>query len=67
MLAFLASGSSVRVFAAVLILAFAVRLVYVLVRRRSRRPLLSGWIFVIALGLLVTIAARSPASAPPKP
>jgi hypothetical protein len=42
-----------RIFAGALILAFGVRLAYVLVRRRARVPLLSGWIFVIALGLLV--------------
>ena len=53
-LAFLASGSNLRVFVAALILAFGVRLVYVLVRRRTR-ALLSGWIFVIALGLLLTV------------
>jgi hypothetical protein len=58
-LTFFASGSNLRVFVAALILAFAVRLVYVLVRRRSLRPLLSGWIFVIALGLLVTVLAGS--------
>ena len=42
-----------RIFAGALILAFGVRLAYVLVRRRARLPLLSAWIFVIALGLLV--------------
>jgi hypothetical protein len=49
-----------QVFAAALILAFGVRLAYVLLRWRSRRRLLSGWIFVIALGLLVTSAAGEP-------
>jgi hypothetical protein len=49
-----------QVFAAALILAFGVRLAYVLLRWRSRPRLLSGWIFVIALGLLVTAAAGSP-------
>ena len=48
-----------QVFAAALILAFGVRLAYVLLRWRVRPRLLSGWIFVIALGLLVTAAAGS--------
>lgn len=48
-----------QVFAAALILAFGVRLAYVLLRWRARPRLLSGWIFVIALGLLVTAAAGS--------
>ena len=59
LLALLYSGLSPQVFAAALILAFGVRLAYVLLRRRARRPLLSGWIFVIALGLLLTAAAGS--------
>lgn len=49
-----------QVFVAVLILAFGVRLAYVLLRWRSRRPLLSGWIFVIALGMLLMVAVRVP-------
>jgi hypothetical protein len=49
-----------QVFAAVLILAFGVRLAYVLLRWRSRRPLLSGWIFVIALGMLLDVAVTAP-------
>jgi hypothetical protein len=49
-----------QVFAAALILAFGIRLAYVLLRWRSRRPLLSGWIFVIALGLLLDVAAGAP-------
>ena len=49
-----------QVFAAMLILAFGVRLVYVLLRWRARPRLLSGWIFVIALGLLLTAEAGAP-------
>ena len=49
-----------QVFAAALILAFGVRLAYVLLRWRVRPRLLSGWIFVIALGLLLTVAAGTP-------
>ena len=48
-----------QVFAAALILAFGIRLAYVLLGWRVRPHLLSGWIFVIALGLLVTAAAGS--------
>ena len=48
-----------QVFAAALILAFGVRLAYVLLRWRVRPRLLSGWIFVIALGLLLTADAGS--------
>jgi hypothetical protein len=49
-----------QVFAATLIVAFGVRLAYVLLRWRSRRPLLSGWIFVIALGMLLDVAVTTP-------
>ena len=49
-----------QVFAGALILAFGVRLAYVLLRWRSRRPLLSGWIFVIALAMLLDVAATAP-------
>src|SRR5439155_10473506 len=49
-----------QVFAAALVLAFGVRLLYVLLRRGARRPLLSGWIFVIAFGLLLTAEAGAP-------
>jgi hypothetical protein len=49
-----------QVFAAALILAFGVRLAYVLLRWRSRRPLFSGWIFVIALAMLLDVAATAP-------
>jgi hypothetical protein len=56
----LVAGGNARVFTAALILAFVVRLAYVLFRR-GRRHVLSGWIFVIALGLLLTAAAGSPA------
>jgi energy-coupling factor transporter transmembrane protein EcfT len=59
-LAFLYSAFVPQVFAAALILAFGVRLAYVLLRWSSRRPLLSGWIFVIALGLLLMVAVRAP-------
>jgi hypothetical protein len=58
-LAVLYSAFIPQVFAAALILAFGVRLAYVLLRWRMRPRLLSGWIFVIALGLLVTAAAGS--------
>ena len=60
LLALLYSALIPQVFAAALILAFGVRLAYVLLRWRARPPLLSGWIFVIALGLLVTAAAGAP-------
>jgi hypothetical protein len=59
LLALVVSQGWLPLFAASLILAFGVRLVYVVLRRRARRPLLSGWIFVIALALLVTAAAGS--------
>jgi hypothetical protein len=59
-LTFLFAGASLRVFAAALILAFVVRACYAAIRRRARPRVLSGWIFVIALGLLVTAAAGSP-------
>jgi hypothetical protein len=49
-----------QVFVGALILAFGIRLAYVLLRWRVRPRLLSGWIFVIALGLLVTVAAGTP-------
>jgi hypothetical protein len=62
LLALLYSAFVPQVFAAALILAFGVRLAYVLLasvflRWRPPRPLLSGWIFVIALGLLLSVAA----------
>ena len=60
LLAVLYSAVVPQVLAAALILAFGVRLAYVLVRWRARRPLLSGWIFVIALGLLLTAEAGAP-------
>ena len=60
LLTYLYSGFIPQVFAAAVILAFGVRLAYVLLRWRARPRLLSGWIFVIALGLLVTAAAGSP-------
>ena len=59
-LAFLYSALIWQVFVAALILAFGVRLAYVLLRWRLRPRLLSGWIFVIALGLLLMVAARAP-------
>jgi hypothetical protein len=49
-----------QVFAATLLLAFGVRLAYVLLRWRVRPRLLSGWIFVIALGMLLMVAAGEP-------
>ena len=49
-----------QVFVGALILAFGIRLAYVLLRWSVRPRLLSGWIFVIALGLLVTVAAGEP-------
>ena len=49
-----------QVFVAALILAFGVRLAYVLLRWRVRPRLLSGWIFVIALALLLIVAAGTP-------
>jgi hypothetical protein len=60
LLAVLYSAFIPQVFAAALILAFGVRLAYVLLRWRARPRLLSGWIFVIALGLLLTAAAGAP-------
>jgi hypothetical protein len=60
LLAALYSAFVPQVFAAALILAFAVRLAYVLLRWRVRPRLLSGWIFVIALGLLLTAEAGAP-------
>ena len=59
-LALLYSAVIWQVFVAALILAFGVRLAYVLLRWRSRRPLLSGWIFVIALAMLLDVAATAP-------
>jgi hypothetical protein len=59
LLGYLLSGADLKFFVAALILAFGLRLVYVLVRWRARRPLLTGWIFVIALALLVTTAFDS--------
>jgi hypothetical protein len=49
-----------QAFAATLILAFGIRLAYVLLRWRKRPRLLSNWIFVIAFGLLVTAEAGTP-------
>jgi hypothetical protein len=60
LLAFLYSAFVVQVFVAALILAFGVRLAYVLLRWRVRPRLLSGWIFVIALGMLLMVAAGEP-------
>ena len=60
LLGILYSGFIPQVFAAALILAFGVRLAYVLLRWRVRPRLLSGWIFVIAFGLLLMVAARAP-------
>jgi hypothetical protein len=54
------SGLVWQVFAGTLILAFVVRLTYVLLRWRARPRLLSGWIFVIALVLLLTAEAGAP-------
>ena len=59
-LALLYSAVIWQVFVAALILAFGVRLAYVLLRWRVRPRLLSGWIFVIALGMLLTVAAGTP-------
>ena len=59
LLAFLFSGFVWQVFVAALVLAFGVRLAYVLLRWRVRPRLLSGWIFVVALGLLLMVAARA--------
>ena len=59
-LALLYSALIWQVFVASLILAFGLRLAYVLLRWRRRPRLLSGWIFVIALGLLLTVAAGAP-------
>jgi hypothetical protein len=56
-LGLLYSALTPQLFVAALILAFGIRLAYVLLRWRSGRPLLSGWIFVIALGLLLDVAA----------
>ena len=60
LLAALYSAFIPQVFAAALILAFGIRLAYVLLRWRMRPRLLSGWIFVIALGLLLASAAGEP-------
>ena len=60
LLAFLFSGFVWQVFVAALVLAFGVRLAYVLLRWRVRPRLLSEWIFVIALGLLLMVAVRAP-------
>lgn len=60
LLTFLFSGFIWQVFVAALILAFGVRLAYVLLRWRVRPRLLSGWIFVIALGLLLMVGVRAP-------
>ena len=60
LLTVLYSGLIPQVFAAALILALGVRLAYVLLRWRVRPRLLSGWIFVIALGLLLTAEAGAP-------
>ena len=60
LLAFLFSGFVWQVFVAALLLAFGVRLAYVLLRWRVRPRLLSEWIFVIALGLLLMVAVRAP-------
>ena len=60
LLAALYSAFIPQVFAAALVLAFGIRLAYVLLRWRARPRLLSGWIFVIALGLLLTVAAGAP-------
>ena|GEM_PF-4572410 len=62
LLAFLYSAFVWQVFVAALILAVGVRLAYVLLRWRVRPRLLSGWIFVIALGLLLAVAAGAPGS-----
>ena len=59
-LALLYSALIWQVFVASLVLAFGVRLAYVLLRWRARPRLLSGWIFVIALGMLLTVAAGTP-------
>jgi hypothetical protein len=59
LLGYILSGGYLGIFVAALILAFGLRLVYVLVRWRTRRPLLTGWIFIIALALLVTTAFDS--------
>jgi hypothetical protein len=60
LLAFLYSAFMWQVFVAALVLAFGVRLAYVLLRWRVRPRLVSGWIFVIALGLLLIVAAGAP-------
>ena len=60
LLAFLFSGFVWQVFVAALVLALGLRLAYVLLRWRVRPRLLSGWIFVVALGLLLMVAARAP-------
>jgi hypothetical protein len=62
LLAFLYSAFVWQVFVAALIVAVGVRLAYVLLRWRVRPRLLSGWIFVIALGLLLAVAAGAPGS-----
>ena len=60
LLTLLYSGLVPQIFAGTLILAFGVRLAYVLLRWKARPRLLSGWIFVIALGLLLTAEAGAP-------
>jgi hypothetical protein len=59
-LALLYSSGIWQVFVAALLLAFGIRLAYVLLRWRVRPRLLSGWIFVIALVLLLASAAGEP-------
>ena len=54
---FIVSGGYWQIFVAALVLAFGLRLAYVVARRRARKPLVSGWIFVVALALVVTAAA----------
>jgi hypothetical protein len=54
---FILGGGYWQIFVAALILAFGLRLAYVIARRRARKPLVSGWIFVVALALVVTAAA----------
>jgi hypothetical protein len=54
---FIVGGAYWQIFVAALVLAFGLRLAYVVARRRARKPLVSGWIFVVALALVVTAAA----------
>ena len=54
---FIVSGGYWQIFVAALVLAFGLRLGYVIARRPARKPLVSGWIFVVALSLVVTAAA----------